>query len=416
MATSKTEQHHRHGSVPRLGTVVMKFGGTSVGDPEKLKRVAERLVETYETGNKVVGVLSAMGHTTDELVELAHEISPHPNTREMDMLLSVGERISCALAAMAIHDLGHEAISLTGSQAGIVTDTVHTKAKIVDIRAKRIHDALDQGKIVLVAGFQGVSSDSLDITTLGRGGSDTTAVALAGAIGAEACEIYTDVDGVFTADPRIVPTARKLHAVSYDEMLEMAASGAGVLQLRSVEFARNHGVMVHVRSSFTDLGGTWIREEDERMLEKAMISGVTHTTEENVYRVEGTTPSKLFSALADAQVNVDTILVNGDGVIVFSAPVEDHGASEKTLDALGVKWSVRDDLGKVSVIGAGMKSHPGVAAKTFEVLGELGIVPEVVSTSPIKIACHIAMEDVERAVKALHSAFELDTELAERHE
>jgi aspartate kinase len=416
MATSKTEQHHRHGSVPRLGTVVMKFGGTSVGDPEKLKRVAERLVETYETGNKVVGVLSAMGHTTDELVELAHEISPRPNTREMDMLLSVGERISCALAAMAIHDLGHEAISLTGSQAGIVTDTVHTKAKIVDIRAKRIHDALDQGKIVLVAGFQGVSSDSLDITTLGRGGSDTTAVALAGAIGAEACEIYTDVDGVFTADPRIVPTARKLHAVSYDEMLEMAASGAGVLQLRSVEFARNHGVMVHVRSSFTDLGGTWIREEDERMLEKAMISGVTHTTEENVYRVEGTTPSKLFSALADAQVNVDTILVNGDGVIVFSAPVEDHGASEKTLDALGVKWSVRDDLGKVSVIGAGMKSHPGVAAKTFEVLGELGIVPEVVSTSPIKIACHIAMEDVERAVKALHSAFELDTELAERHE
>ena len=247
MATSETHHHH-HGSVPRLGTVVMKFGGTSVGDPEKLKRVAERLVETYETGNKVVGVLSAMGHTTDELVELAHEISPNPNTREMDMLLSVGERISCALAAMAIHDLGHEAISLTGSQAGIVTDTVHTKAKIVDIRAKRIHEALDKGKIVLVAGFQGVSSDSLDVTTLGRGGSDTTAVALAGAIGAEACEIYTDVEGVYTADPRLVPTARKLHAVSYDEMLEMAASGAKVLELRSVEFARNHGVMVHVRS------------------------------------------------------------------------------------------------------------------------------------------------------------------------
>jgi aspartate kinase len=411
---SETEHHHNLGTVPRLGTVVMKFGGTSVGDPERLKLVAERLVATCEAGNRVVGVLSAMGHTTDELVELAHEISPNPDPREMDMLISVGERISCALAAMAIHDLGHEAISLTGSQAGIVTDTVHTKAKIVAIRGKRIQDALDKDKIVLVAGFQGVSSDSLDVTTLGRGGSDTTAVALAGAIGAEACEIYTDVDGVFTADPRVVKTARKLHAVSYDEMLEMAASGAKVLQLRSVEFARNHNVMVHVRSSFSDAGGTWIREEDERMLEQAMISGVTHTIEENVYRVEGTTPSKLFSALAEAQVNVDTILVNGDGAIVYSAPLEDHQASEATLNALGAKWSSRDDLGKVSVIGAGMKSHPGVAAKTFEVLGELGIEPEIVSTSPIKIACHIAMADVERAVQALHSAFGLDTEVAER--
>ena len=411
---SETEHHHNLGTVPRLGTVVMKFGGTSVGDPERLKLVAERLVATCEAGNRVVGVLSAMGHTTDELVELAHEISPNPDPREMDMLISVGERISCALAAMAIHDLGHEAISLTGSQAGIVTDTVHTKAKIVAIRGKRIQDALDKDKIVLVAGFQGVSSDSLDVTTLGRGGSDTTAVALAGAIGAEACEIYTDVDGVFTADPRVVKTARKLHAVSYDEMLEMAASGAKVLQLRSVEFARNHNVMVHVRSSFSDAGGTWIREEDERMLEKAMISGVTHTTEENIYRVEGTTPAKLFSALADAQVNVDTILVNGDGAIVYSAPLEDHQASEKTLNALGVKWSSRDDLGKVSVIGAGMKSHPGIAAKTFEVLSELGIEPEVVSTSPIKIACHIAMADVDRAVLALHSAFGLDSDVAER--
>ena len=411
---SETEHHHNLGTVPRLGTVVMKFGGTSVGDPERLKLVAERLVATCEAGNRVVGVLSAMGHTTDELVELAYKISPNPNTREMDMLLSVGERISCALAAMAIHDLGHEAISLTGSQAGIVTDTVHTKAKIVSIRAKRIHEALDKDKIVLVAGFQGVSSDSLDVTTLGRGGSDTTAVALAGAIGAEACEIYTDVDGVFTADPRVVKTARKLHAVSYDEMLEMAASGAKVLQLRSVEFARNHNVMVHVRSSFSDAGGTWIREEDERMLEQAMISGVIHTTEENVYRVEGTTPSKLFSALAAAQVNVDTILVNGDGAIVYSAPLEDHKASEATLNALGISWSSRDDLGKVSVIGAGMKSHPGIAAKTFEVLSELGIEPEVVSTSPIKIACHIAKKDVERAVQALHSAFGLDTEVAER--
>jgi len=411
---SETESHHQYGPVPRLGTVVMKFGGTSVGDPEKLKKVAARLVATCEAGNRVVGVLSAMGDTTDDLVELAYKISLNPDPREMDMLISVGERISCALAAMAIHDLGHEAISLTGSQAGIVTDTVHTKAKIVAIRGKRILEALDKDKIVLVAGFQGVSSDSLDVTTLGRGGSDTTAVALAGAIGAEACEVYTDVDGVFTADPRVVKTARKLHAVSYDEMQEMAASGAKVLQLRSVEFARNHNVMVHVRSSFSDAGGTWIREEDERMLEKAMISGVTHTMEENIYRVEGTTPAKLFSALAAAQVNVDTILVNGDGAIVYSAPLEDHQASEKTLNALGVKWTSRDDLGKVSVIGAGMKSHPGVAAKTFEVLGELGIEPEVVSTSPIKIACHIAMADVERAVQALHAAFELDTEVAER--
>ncbi len=414
MATSEKKIHHHHGSAPRLGTVVMKFGGTSVGDPEKLKLVAERMVETCEKGNRVVGVLSAMGDTTDELVELAHQISPNPNTREMDMLLSVGERISCALAAMAIHDMGHDAISLTGSQAGIVTDTVHTKAKIVAIRAKRIHEALEKDSIVLVAGFQGVSSDSLDVTTLGRGGSDTTAVALAAAIGAEACEIYTDVEGVYTADPRIVKSARKLHAVSFEEMLEMAASGAKVLQLRSVEFARNHGVMVHVRSSFSDEHGTWIREEDERMLEQAMISGVTHDTEENVYRIEGTTPSKLFSALAEAQVNVDTILVNGDGAIVFSAPLEDHPAAERAFEALGVKWSAREDLGKVSVIGAGMKSHPGIAAKTFAVLGELGIDPQVVSTSPIKIACHIDKADVTRAVQALHSAFELDADVAER--
>src|SRR5215208_5485562 len=231
----------------RAGTVVMKFGGTSVAGPERLKHVARRLVTAREAGNRVVGVLSAMGHTTDELIDLAHQISEHPDPREMDMLISVGERISCALAAMAIHDLGHEAISLTGSQAGIVTDTVHGKAKLVEVRARRIHEALDRGAIVLVAGFQGVSVQSLDVTTLGRGGSDTTAAALAAALGADSCQIYTDVDGVFTADPRIVARARKLHALSYDEMLEMAASGAMVLQLRSVEFARNHGVTLHVR-------------------------------------------------------------------------------------------------------------------------------------------------------------------------
>jgi aspartate kinase len=265
----------------RVGTVVMKFGGTSVGDTERLLGVVKRLVAAREDGNRVVGVLSAMGHTTDELVGLAHSISARPKPRALDMLISVGERISCALAEMAIEDLGHQAISLTGSQAGIVTDTTHGKAKIVDVRARRIHEALDEDRIVLVAGFQGVSTTH-EVTTLGRGGSDMTAVVLAAALGADRCEIYTDVEGVFTADPRIVAGARKLHAVSYDEMLELAASGAKVLQLRSVEFARNHRVKLHVRSSFGDADGTWVTEEDDPMLEKAMISGVTHALDETL--------------------------------------------------------------------------------------------------------------------------------------
>jgi aspartate kinase len=400
------------GAEPRLGTLVMKFGGTSVADPDKIRDVARRLVAARAEGNRVVAVLSAMGDSTDALVRLAYDVSPRPKPRELDMLISVGERISCALAAMAIHDLGAEAISLTGSQAGIVTDTVHGRAKIVDVRARRIHEALDQDRIVLVAGFQGVSTD-FDITTLGRGGSDTTAVALAAALGAEVCEIYTDVEGVFTADPRLVPEARKLHAVSYEEMLELAASGARVLQVRSVEVARNHHVKLHVRSTFSTEDGTWIREEDERMLEKALISGITHTREETLYRVEGTNPARLFAVLADAGVNVDTIVRTGPEIL-FSAPAEDRELARETLEGLGVEWSARDDLGKVSVIGAGMQSHPGVAAKAFETLSAEGIEPEIVLTSPIKIACHVRSEQVEPAVAALHRAFELDAPEAER--
>ena len=399
-------------STEHVGTVVMKFGGTSVADPEKLRSVAQRLVAAHDAGNRVVAVLSAMGETTDELLDLARRVSPRPKPRALDMLISVGERITCALAEMAIEDLGRRAVGLTGSQAGIVTDTVHGKAKIVEIRARRIHEALDQDRIVLVAGFQGVSTD-FEITTLGRGASDTTAVALAAALGAHACEIYTDVEGVFTADPRVVPAARKLHAVSYDEMLELAASGARVLALRSVEFARNHRVKLHVRSTFTDADGTWILEEDERMLEKAMISGVVHTRDEMVYRVAGVRAAPLFAALAEASVNVDTIVQTGPE-IVFSAPREDGTEVEGALARLGVEWSARDDLGKVSVIGAGMKSHPGIAARTFGTLAELGIEPQVVTTSPIKIACHVASDEVDDAVRALHRAFELDQPGAER--
>jgi aspartate kinase len=394
-------------------TLVMKFGGTSVADTERLKAVARRIVAARERGERVVAVLSAMGDSTDDLVALAHEMSPRPTPRELDMLISVGERISCALAAMAIHDLGHEAISLTGSQAGIVTDTSHGKAMIVDVRARRIHEALDAGRVVLVAGFQGVSTD-FDITTLGRGGSDISAVALAVALGADVCEIYTDVDGVFTADPRVVSEARKLHAVSYEEMLEMAASGAKVLQLRSVEFARNHGVTLHVRSSFSPADGTWVMEEDERMLEKAMISGVTHTLEETLYWVEGVSAAPLFAALAESGVNVDTIVQTDESEIVFSAPTDDAASAAETLDGLGVSWRSRDDLGKVSLIGAGMKSHPGVAARMFAVLDEESIEAQIVTTSPIKVACHVPRDEVERAVRALHHAFELHRPDAER--
>ena len=396
----------------RAGTVVMKFGGTSVGDSQKLKDVAARIVAARTEGTRVVAVLSAMGDTTDELVRLAYEISPRPKPRELDMLISVGERISCALAAMAIHDLGHEAISLTGSQAGIVTDTAHGKAKIVDVRARRIHEALDEGQVVLVAGFQGVST-TLDITTLGRGGSDTTAVALAAALAASHCEIYTDVAGVYTADPRIVSDARKLHAVTYDEMLELSASGAKVLQLRSVEVARNYGVKLHVRSTFNAEDGTWVTEEDERMLEKAIISGVAHTLDEAVYRVQSVDRADLFAALSDAGVNVDTIIQTGDE-IVFSAPLADRGDAEAALDQASADGECIEGLAKVSLIGAGMKSHPGIAARTFETLRDIGADPRFIVTSPIKISFFVDRADAERTVLALHEAFDLAAAGSER--
>ena len=394
------------------GTVVMKFGGTSVADPDKIRNVARRLVEAKSRGGRVVGVVSAMGKHTDELLALAHDVSQQPKPRELDMLVSVGERISCALVAMAIADQGYDAVSLTGSQAGIVTDTAHGKAKIVDIRARRIHEALDADKIVLVAGFQGVSTD-YDITTLGRGGTDLTAAALASALGADACEIYTDVEGVFTADPRVVPSARKLHAVSYEEMLEMAASGAKVLQLRSVEFARNHGVTLHVRSTFSEEDGTWVREEDERMLEKAIISGVTHTLDEGVYEVRAVEPADIFDALAAAGVSVDTFMQVG-AQFVFSAPLEDKVEVEAALVRMGAHWTEHSDLGKVSVVGAGMRSHPGIAARAFGVLRALRIEPRFVSSSPIKIGFFVSKGEVESVVRALHEAFELASEGAER--
>ena len=413
----------RDESASRAGTLVMNFGGTSVGDIERLAAVARRIVSAKEEGGRVVAVLSAMGDTTDELVALAHRISERPKPRAMDMLISVGERISCSLAEMAIEDLGHEAISLTGSQAGIVTDTTHTKAKIVEVRAQRIHAALDEGKIVLVAGFQGVSTGQ-EITTLGRGGSDTTAVALAAALGAESCEIFTDVEGVYTADPRLVPSAYKLPVVTYEEMLEMSASGAKVMALRSVEFARNHGVRLHVRSTFSGEPGTWIREEDAELLEKAIISGVTHDVSEAKLTVFGVpdrpgVAARVFRALADSGVNVDMIVqnVSEEGLtdITFTMPKADLAVAEPILESacaeVGAAGFTQDsEIAKVSLIGAGMKSHPGVAADMFEALAEAGINIEIISTSSIRISCVVRAAEVERAVQAVHAKFQLFAE------
>ena len=405
--------------------VVMKFGGTSVAGAEEIKRAARRIVAAREAGNRVVAVLSARGKTTDELVAQAMEISARPDSREMDMLLSTGERISCALCAMAIHDMGHQAISLTGSQAGIVTDSSHTKARIIDVRAERIRATLDEDRIVLVAGFQGVSTESRDVTTLGRGGSDTTAVALAAALNASVCEIYTDVAGVFSADPRIVSEARKLPAVSYEEMLEMSASGAKVLQLRSVEYARNHGVRIHCRSSFEDGPGTLIVAE-EKTVEQPFVTAVTHSDAEARVTLTGVrdepgVAGRIFTALAEANVNVDVIIQNepvGDDALAdlsFTVDRADLVTATETVGGLGVSNGVRTDerIGKVSIIGAGMRSHPGVAAKVFEVLGGERINIEMISTSPIKISCVISADRVPDAVKALHKAFDLGADAVE---
>jgi aspartate kinase len=404
-------------------TVVMKFGGTSVADAERIKRAAQRIVAKRENGTRVVAVLSARGKETDALISAAFEVSEHPDPREMDMLLSTGERVSCALCAMVINDLGHRAISLTGSQAGIVTDTSHTKARILEVRADRIRDALEEDSIVLVAGFQGVST-ARDVTTLGRGGSDTTAVALAAAIGAEICEIYTDVDGVFSADPRIVPDARKLPVVSFEEMLEMSSSGAGVLQLRSVEYARNHGVKIHCRSSFHDRPGTVVVGEQETM-EHPLITAVTHSTGEARVTLKGVpdTPGiagRVTTALAAANVNIDMIIQNepvSDGHradMSFTIPRDDIPTAEAAIkpiaDELGVDVATDPSMGKVSIVGAGMKSHPGVAAKVFTTLGENEINIEMISTSPIRISCVVPGDRVPDAVRALHSAFNLSGE------
>ena len=403
----------------------MKFGGSSVADADKIKNVARRISDAREDGDDVLAVVSARGKTTDSLVALAQEISDHPDPREMDMLLSTGERISCALVAMALHDLGHGARSFTGSQAGILTDTSHTNAKIVEIRADRLREALTEGHIVLVAGFQGVSVDR-NVTTLGRGGSDTTAAALATVLDADVCEIYTDVTGVFTADPRIEPGARKLSLVSHEEMLEMAATGSRVLALRSVEFARRHDVRLHVRSSFLPEEGTWITKETPGM-EKAIISGISHKSDEAKVTITGVenrpgTAARIFTALADRDLNVDTIIQNVSDVradVSFTVPLDELPAALDTLERMREDLGYRelssdDQIGKVTLVGAGMKSEPGVAAKMFRVLADEGINLQMIDTSTIRITVVIERREVERAVRVLHDAFDLASEAARR--
>ena len=402
-----------------MATIVQKYGGTSVAGPDEIKRVAGRIVRTADAGNAVCVVVSAMGHTTDELLALAGKVSADPDPRELDMLLTAGERMSMALVSMAINDLGHQAVSFTGSQAGIVTDTRHGKARIVEMRRGRVHQALAEGKIAIVAGFQGVSTSS-DVTTLGRGGSDTTAVALAAALEADSCEIYTDVDGVYTADPRIVKDGRKLHQVSFEEMLELAACGARVLALRAVEYARNHDVKLHVRSSFNETEGTWVMQEGD-MLEQAIISGVAHDMAEakvTIRRVPDRPgiAGHTFRPLADAGINIDMIVQNTsvDGLadISFTLPENELDRALPLLDELarqiGAEGITSDpDIAKVSVIGAGMKTNPGVAATIFEALADEGINIDIISTSSIRVSCVVPREDAERAVNVIHERLKL---------
>jgi aspartate kinase len=401
-----------------MSIVVQKYGGTSVADPERMSRVADRIVATRRAGNDVVVVVSAMGHTTDELIELAHAVNPDPPGREMDMLLTAGERISMALMAMAIQARGVEAVSFTGSQAGILTDASHGSAKIQEIRGTRVTDALAAGKVVIVAGFQGVDPEGKEITTLGRGGSDATAVALAAALRASVCEIYTDVDGVFTADPRIVPDARKLPEISFEDMLELAASGAGVLMSRSVEFGRRFDIPIHVRSSFNDNPGTWVKEQT---MEQAIISGVAHDRSEAKVTVRHVpdrpgVAAALFTPLAEADIDVDMIVQNvssdGHTDISFTVAKEAADRARTIAEKIAIELEagavdVDEEIAKVSLVGAGMKSHPGVAAKVFQALATANINVEMISTSTIRISCVIREDRVEEAVRVLHDAFEL---------
>ncbi|MGW5442239.1 aspartate kinase [Streptomyces asiaticus] len=417
-----------------MGLVVQKYGGSSVADAEGIKRVAKRIVEAKKNGHQVVVVVSAMGDTTDELIDLAEQVSPIPTGREFDMLLTAGERISMALLAMAIKNLGHEALSFTGSQAGVITDAVHNKARIIDVTPGRIRDALELGAVAIVAGFQGVSQESKDITTLGRGGSDTTAVALAAALDAEVCEIYTDVDGVFTADPRVVKKARKINEIPYEDMLELAASGSKVLHLRCVEYARRYNIPIHVRSSFSGHQGTWVRNrpeagEGEEGMEQAIISGVAHDTSEAKVTVVGV-PDKpgeaaaIFRTISDAEINIDMVVQNVSAAstgltdISFTLPKADgHRAMEaltKAKSLIGFDSLRYDDqIAKISLIGAGMRTNPGVTATFFEALSNSGVNIELISTSEIRISVVTRADDVKDAVVAVHSAFGLDSDTDE---
>ena len=414
-----------------MGLIVQKFGGSSVADAEGMKRVAARIVATKKAGHQVVVVVSAMGDTTDELIDLANAVTPIPQGRELDMLLTAGERISMALLAMAINNLGFEALSFTGSQAGVITDSVHGKARIIDVTPGRIREAIDSGAIAIVAGFQGISQDTKDITTLGRGGSDTTAVALAAALDADVCEIYTDVDGVFSADPRVVPEARKLKTVTYEEMLELAAAGAKVLHLRCVEYARRFNLPIHVRSSFSPNEGTWVVENHPEggTMEQAIISGVAHDKSEAKVTIVGVPDrtgiaARIFQAIADNDINVDMIVQNvsaaATGLTDISFTVS-KTEGQKATDVLkriqgevGFVSLIYDDtIGKLSLVGAGMRSHPGVTATFFASMADAGVNIEMISTSEIRISVIVREADVERAAKAAHTAFGLDADQIE---